>query len=252
MIDKFRIYKATQHLRERRQMLKKSSSYIINLLILLGMGIGCKQTSTDPVPDDSAYFPLQTGDYWIYQVTQETYSLTNPATKRIYQLQEKVGNSFTQNGQLFFLVEESIKPSSQSDWQINAIHTVYKNLSEVVSQESNVPTLRLVFPISSATSWNVNTYNANPDTLLSYQNDGRPFILGNQTFDRTVSVVGKNDSTLINQQKYQRVYAQNVGLIYREDASLAFCQSTPDCIGKGIISSGNRLKWELVASNRLK
>ncbi|QDK77682.1 hypothetical protein EXU85_03360 [Spirosoma sp. KCTC 42546] len=233
-------------------MLKKSSSYIINLLILLGMGIGCKQTSTDPVPDDSAYFPLQTGDYWIYQVTQETYSLTNPATKRIYQLQEKVGNSFTQNGQLFFLVEESIKPSSQSDWQINAIHTVYKNLSEVVSQESNVPTLRLVFPISSATSWNVNTYNANPDTLLSYQNDGRPFILGNQTFDRTVSVVGKNDSTLINQQKYQRVYAQNVGLIYREDASLAFCQSTPDCIGKGIISSGNRLKWELVASNRLK
>lgn len=233
-------------------MLKKSSFKLVILLILLGIGVGCNQTSTDPAPDDSAYFPLQTGDYWIYQVTQETYSLTNPATKRIYQLQEKVGNSFNQNGQLFFLVEESIKVSAQSDWQINAIHTVYKNLSEVVSQESNVPTLRLVFPISSATSWNVNTYNANPDTLLQYQNTGHPFKLGNQIFARTVSVVGDNDSTLVNQQKYQRVYAQNVGLIYRENASLAFCQSTPDCVGKGIVSSGSRQKWELVASNRLK
>ena len=232
-------------------MLKKSSFYLVFLLILVGIGVGCKQTTNDPAPDDSSYFPLQTGDYWIYQVTQETYSFTNPATKRIYQLQEKVGNSFTQNGQLFFLVEESIKLSAQSDWQVNAIHTVYKNLSEVVSQESNVPTIRLVFPISVATSWNVNTYNANPDTLLRYQNYGHPFTLGNQIFDHTVSVVGDNDSTLVNQQKYQRVYAQNVGLVYRENASLAFCQSTPDCVGKGIISSGSRQKWELVTSNRL-
>jgi hypothetical protein len=241
-----------QHLCERRQMLKKSSFPFVILLILVGISIGCQKDTTNLTPDDSAYFPLQTGDYWIYQVTQETFSLTNPATKRIYQLQEKVGNSYTQNGQLFFLVEESIKLTAQSDWQINAIHTVYKNLSEVVSQESNVPTVRLIFPISAAASWNVNTYNANPDTLLRYQNSGRPFTVGTQIFSNTISVVGNNDSTLIDQQKYQRVYAQNIGLVYRENASLAFCQSTPDCIGKGIISSGNRQKWELVSSNRLK
>ncbi|MVM40589.1 hypothetical protein GO730_27795 [Spirosoma sp. HMF3257] len=233
-------------------MLKKSSFYVGILLILVGIGGGCQKDTTNPTPDDSTYFPLQTGDYWIYQVTQETYSLTNAPVKRMYQLQEKVGNSYSQNGQLFFLVEESIKLSTQSDWQINAIHTVYKNVSEVISQESNVPTVRLVFPISSTTSWNVNTYNANPDTLLRYQNSGQSFSIGKQTFDRTVSVVGDNDSTLVDQQKYQRVYAQDIGLIYRENASLAFCQSTPDCVGKGIIASGSRQKWELVSSNRLK
>ncbi|MVM35939.1 hypothetical protein GO755_38355 [Spirosoma sp. HMF4905] len=233
-------------------MIKKSSFHFIILLVLIGIGVGCQKDTADPSPDDSAYFPLQTGDYWIYQVTQENYSLTDAATKRTYQLQEKVGNSYSQNGQVFFLVEESIKLSAQSDWQINAIHTVYKNISEVVSQESNVPTVRLVFPISAGTSWNVNTYNANPDTLLRYQNSGSPFTVGNQAFTHTVSVVGDNDSTLVNQQKYQRVYAQNIGLIYRENASLLYCQSSPDCIGKGIVSSGTRQKWELVASNRLK
>jgi hypothetical protein len=203
------------------------------------------------VPDDSAYFPLQTGDYWVYQVTQETYSLTNAPTKRTFQLQEKVGNAFTQNGQLVFQIEESIKRSEQAAWQINAIRTVYKNLSEVVSQENNVPSVNLIFPVSATTSWNVNTYNAQPDTLLRYENAGQPFTVGNRALERTVSVVGANDSTLVGLDRYRRVYAQNIGLVYRENTSFAYCQSSPDCIGKGIIASGTRQTWALTASNRL-
>ena len=234
--------------------LKSLSGRLLNaviIAILLGFAGGCQQTTSDPAPDDAAYFPLQTGDYWIYQVTQETYSLTNAATKRTFQLQEKVGNSFTQNGQLVFQLEESIKKTDQSDWQINAIRTVYKNLSEVVTQDNNVPSVNLIFPISATTSWNVNTYNARPDTLLRYENAGQPLTLSKRTFERTVSVVGANDSTLVGLDRYRRVYAQNVGLVYRENTSFAYCQSSPDCIGKGIIASGTRKIWALTASNRL-
>lgn len=220
-------------------------------MLLLCLMVDC-QTSTDPTPDGSAYFPLQTGDYWIYQVTQENYSLTSGATRLVFQLQQKIGSSFTRNGQEYFQLEESTRKSDQSDWQINAIRTVYKSLSEVVSQENNVPTLNLVFPVSATTSWNVNTYNALPDSLkLRYQNIGRPFTSGKQQFEQTISVVGPNDSTLVDAHKYQRVYAPNVGLIYRENASLAYCQTTPECIGKGIIVSGTREKWAFITSNRL-
>ncbi|MBN8820489.1 MAG: hypothetical protein J0I82_00520 [Spirosoma sp.] len=229
----------------------KSSLYQVTLLTMISLGVGCQSTNTSPTPDDSTYFPIQTGDYWIYQVTQETYTLTGAPTTRTYQLQQKISNSYTQNGQVVYQVEESIKLPTQSDWQINAIRTVYKNLSEVISQDGNVPKLQLLFPVAASTSWNLNTYNANPDTVLHYQDAGRPFKVGSQTFDHTVSVLGTNDSTLINQQKYSRVYAQNVGLVYRENTSLAYCQSTPDCIGKGIISAGSRQKWSLIASNRL-
>ncbi|AKD54563.1 hypothetical protein [Spirosoma radiotolerans] len=233
-------------------MRKRSRFY--NVLILAGLlGIvgGC-QTNNDPVPDDSAYYPLQTGDYWVYQVTEETYSLTNGATTQAYQLQQKISNSFTRNGQLFFQLEESTRQSAQNDWQISATRTVYKSLSEVVSQDNNVPTINLLFPISATTSWNINTYNGLSDTVaLQYQNIGRPFATGKLSFDRTVSVVGPNDSTLINLTKYQRVYAQNVGLVYRENTALAYCQSTPDCIGKGKIDSGTRQKWTLITSSRV-
>ncbi|ADB36631.1 hypothetical protein [Spirosoma linguale] len=232
-------------------MLKNRRRYHLSVfLVVVALLTGC-QPATDPLPDDSAYFPLQTGDYWIYQVTQETYSLTSPASTRVFQVQQKVGSSFVRNGQLVYQVEESARNSDQADWKVNAVRTVYKTLSEVVSQETNVPTVSLVFPISAATTWNVNTYNARPDTLLRYQNAGRPLTLNKRSFDNVISVVGPNDSTLIGLNKYVRMYAPNVGLVYRENTALAYCQATPDCIGKGIVTSGSRQKWTLLSTNRL-
>ena len=155
------------------------------------------------------------------------------------------------NGQLFFQVEESIKKAEGSVWQISAVRTAHKSLSEVVSQTNNVPSVNLIFPISSGSSWNVNTYNARPDSLLRYGDIGQPFSLDQRTVEQTVSVVGSNDSTLVGLDKYRRVYGPNVGLIYREDAALAYCQSSSDCIGKGIIASGTKQTWKLIASSRL-
>ena len=233
-------------------MLRKTNLYkALIFLLLVGIGAGCQTNSLDPTPDDAAYFPLETGDYWIYQVTQESYTPASSVKKSVYQVQQKISSSYTQNGQLFYLLEESTKRSEQAGWQLSSIRTVYKNLQEVVSLEHNVPTVKLVFPITSTTSWNVNTYNANADTLLRYQDTGKAFAVSKLNFDRTVSVLGADDSTLVNQERYRRVYAQNVGLVYSENVSLAYCQSTPDCIGKALIESGVKQKWELTASNRL-
>ena len=232
-------------------MLKKMGSSAVTLLILLGIGAGCREDSDNPAPDDAAYFPLQVGDYWVYQVTQETYATPSPAVNQAYQLQQKISSSYHQNGQLLYLVEESVRQTGQSAWTLSGIHTLYENLSEVVGQENNVPVIQLTFPITAATSWNANAYNTNSDTPLQYQAIGASFAVGTLGFANTVSVTGTNDSTLVNQEKHRRVYAQNVGLVYGEDWSLAFCQSSPACVGKGIIESGTKRKWELLASNRL-
>lgn len=233
-------------------MQRKHSLYkAIVYLILVGVGAGCQTNTLDPTLADSDYFPLQTGDYWIYQVTQENYTTASPVRKSVYQLQQKISSSYTQNGQLVYLLEESIKRSEQSGWQLSTIRTVYKNLREVVNLEHNVPVVKLVFPITTTTSWNSNIYNANPDTLLRYQEPGKAFAVSKLNFDHTVSVLGADDSTLVNQERYRRVYAHNVGLVFSENIALDYCQSTPDCIGKAIIESGSKQKWELISSNRL-
>ena len=232
-------------------MVRKTSLSAVLLLVLFGLCAGCNEKANDPAPDDSAYFPLQVGDYWVYQVTQEKYVAINSAVKQTYQVQEKISSSTNQNGQVVYLVEESVRQTGQSAWRLNEIHTVYKNLAEVISQENNLPVVKLAFPVRATTAWNTNAYNANPDTPLQYQDTGRLFAVGTRKFENTVSVVGTNDSTLVDQKKYLRVYAPNIGLVYREDRSLAFCQSSATCIGKGIIESGTKLTWALVAGNRL-
>ncbi|AXE21873.1 hypothetical protein DR864_28845 (plasmid) [Runella rosea] len=232
-------------------MFKKHNLWFFFLLFFLGLCEGCRQMNHEPTPDDAAFFPLQVGDYWVYQVTQEKYLAIKSSLKSSYQFQEKIKSSYLQNGQLFYLVEESTRQTEQSAWKLTGIHTVYKSLSEVVSQENNVPMIELVFPILLTTSWNSNLYNTRPDTKLQYQNQGKAYRRGPLGFDRTISVMGDNDSTLVNQSKYFRIYAPNIGLVYREDVAVAFCQSSSDCIGKGIIESGATMKWELIASNRL-
>lgn len=236
---------------KRERIVKSKIQSGIVVLVLLAVGGSCRNGATDPVPGDSAYFPLQTGDRWVYQVTQETYSSSgNPATTQ-YQLQAKISGSYRQNGQDFYILEESTRRAGQSDWQLNSLRTVYKNRSEVVSLEKNVPYVNLTFPIATGNAWNANLYNANPETPLRYQHAGRAFAVGARRFNGTVSVVGANDSTLVSLAKNRRVYAPNVGLVYREEAVLIYCQSSPACIGKGLIEGGNSLKWELVESNYL-
>lgn len=233
-------------------MLKRNTHYqALIFLIMLGIGASCQTDKADPMPDSSAYFPLDSGDYWVYQVTQETYFPATPVKKNVYQLQHRISSSYMKNGQLYFLLEESIKRSEQTGFQLSAVKTVYKNLKEVVSAERNVPLLKLFFPISPTTSWNINTYNANADTLLHYDDARKAFSVGNLKFDQTISVLGANDSTLVNLQRYRQIYAPGVGLVFSENTSLAYCQSTPDCIGKAIIESGTKQKWELLRTNRL-
>lgn len=232
-------------------MLKTISLQVVILLALAMMITSCREQVTNPVSDDSTYFPLEVGNYWIYQVTNETYVTANTPTTQSYQIQQKISSSYSLNGQLVFVIDESTRQTNQSPWKLKSIRTVYKNRLEVVDQDGNAPVVELAFPISETRSWNKNLYNTNPLALLRYQDAGRPFTIGKLNFDNTVSVLGTNDSTLVGQEKYLRVYAGSTGCVYREDRSLAFCQASPDCLGNGVVESGTIAKWVLIASDRL-
>lgn len=202
------------------------------------------------MPADLAFFPLETGDYWVYQVTEQDYSLTAAPVVRRFQVQDKVVDVFSRNGQPVYQLDRSVRPSAQAEWQTTGVRTVAATAAEVVVQEGNVPTVPLRFPVATGTFWNKNAYNNRPDSVLRYRDIGRTITVGNRLVAGTVAVVGANDSTLIGLYKRRWVYAPGVGLVYREEANLAYCQSLPACIGKAEITSGTRQTWALLASNR--
>jgi hypothetical protein len=232
-------------------MVRITSLQVVLLMALWIMNVSCREQETKPVSDDSAYFPLEVGNYWVYQVTTETYVTANTPTTQSYQIQQKISSSYILNGQVVFVIDESTRQSDQATWKLKSIQTVYKNRLEVVDQADNAPIVKLAFPVSETTSWNQNLYNTRMPSLLRYQDAGRPFSVGKLDFHDTVSVLGTNDSTLVSQEKYLRVYARSTGCVYREDRSLAFCQASPDCLGNSVVESGTIARWALIASDRL-
>ena len=75
-------------------MVKKRIFRVVFLLLLLGMSESCQQKSNEPTLEDMAYFPLQVGDYWVYQVMSEKYVSTNSSIKNVYQFEFLRSNYF--------------------------------------------------------------------------------------------------------------------------------------------------------------
>lgn len=224
-----------------------------NLLLILPLGaaltVGCRPTTPDPAPSDLAYFPLQTGDYWVYQVAQETYTPATPPVRATFQLQQRVSGSSVRNGREVFAVEEAVRPNAQAGWQVTALRTVYATPAEVVDG-GNAPVVLMAFPVAEGQAWNANRYNSERPAEWRYADVGRAFAVGSRRYEATATVVGAADSSLVSLAKNRRVYAPGVGLIFREEASLAYCQSSPACIGTGRVEAGRTLRWELVETNR--
>ncbi|TDB67502.1 hypothetical protein [Arundinibacter roseus] len=221
------------------------ATLIITLLIVC---MSCQDKDARPVVNDSAYFPLEVGNFWIYQVTTESFAAANLPVKQTFQVQQKISSSFARNGEMVFVLDESFRPNADSPWKLTSIRTVQKNRLEVIEQNDNAPVVPLTFPIDLTTFWDKNRYNTSSEKLLNYQDVARPFAVENLDFANTVTVSGSNDSTLVGQEKYLRVYAPGIGCVYREDRSLTFCQQSPTCIGKGKIESGSIERWVLISS----
>jgi hypothetical protein len=99
--------------------------------------------------------------------------------------------------------------------------------------------------MSDNLKWNKNDLNTDNETIISTKNFGNSY----QSFQNTVQVIEKEDSSLINKNVILSIYADKTGLIYKENTSIAYCQSTSDCIGSGKIDSGKSFKMKLINSS---
>lgn len=97
-----------------------------------------------------------------------------------------------------------------------------------------------MFLPSEKLAWNGNIYNNLGEDEDVLKNVNKVFKLGETTFDRAVTVVQQNDSTLVNQDKRIETYVAGVGMIYRERINVQFFSSTPTCIGKAQVDFGTR------------
>ena len=224
------------------------SQYAVKLSLIGLLGLyACTQPDTAP-QKDTDYAPVESGRYWVYAVQDERYSLTEAPILNAYFVKETIGErlSVTQDSQTYKLIRAKRNRTTDT-WKTDSIWTVQQWPDKLIRIENNTAYVKLRFPVVGGTSWNQNEYNALSASLYQYVKPGELFSLTAKSYANTVQVVSRqSDSTAISLNRRIDVYAYQTGLIFKENTALAYCQSSPDCIGKGQITSGYRQKWTLV------
>lgn len=211
--------------------------FVLQALLLLS---GCQVRDINSGTDDE-YFLLKTGNYVIYTVEEEQFSLAAPPVFRTYQLKERIDQPYTDvTGQTAYRLVRYRRATENYPWQTDSVWAVRLVNSEAIRTENGRDFVRLVLPVANQLSWDGNRYNQLGRDEYTIRNAGQPYRVQDKVFGETVTVSTQLDSTLISVKKRIDVYARQVGLIYTERVAIQFCTATPACSGRNQIDYGTR------------
>jgi hypothetical protein len=63
--------------------------------LLVTLLLSACQSTSEPLASGYEYQPLEKGNYWIYEVTEQRFLLNGTSTTQTFQLRETITNSFT-------------------------------------------------------------------------------------------------------------------------------------------------------------
>jgi hypothetical protein len=202
----------------------------------------------DIFPEGKDYFPLEVGRYVSYNVVEQKYELNEPTQITRYQLKEVIEDVFENltDGRTYKIVRYRRNATGSDNWTVWNVWTVRLHNQTIVKNEENISYVKLVFPLAEGRRWNGNIFNIFEPEEYQMKGLNRTYRFGNKTFEKTVTVQQKADSSLVNKDIRQEVFAQGVGMIYKRLDIVSYCQEAgKNCLGKAIIESGNILEMSV-------
>jgi hypothetical protein len=212
---------------------------LLSGIFLLAAIISCEKS--DDMVDMYQYYPLEAGKYYIYEVRQDIYSTgQDEPVVRTWQERDRVENATTNaEGIVTYTFSRSTRNTSGDYWQKVKEFTVQRYPDKILTNIDNQTYFSLAFPITENLQWNGNSYNNLDPEPYHYEGFNEPLTIGNQSFSKSLTVVERSDTSLINKYYGIKQYALGIGLIVDDQITYEFCQSE-DCIGSGKIESGSR------------
>jgi hypothetical protein len=205
--------------------LRKNFPYYLLFSILLSCD-SKNNVTPDTTTTDLQYFPTTIGKYVVYDVKKINFKYAQKPDTLFYQLKEVLADTFIdlEKKQAYKLEryirykrnKETLPNETDSTWKIDSVWSARVDPKQVLVYESNIPYVKLAFPLSNGKQWNGNQYNikGTENYTASTFFDFDPSI--KSQFESTIAIIQKNDSSAINKDKRVEVYAKNIGLIYVE------------------------------------
>ena len=180
------------------------------------------------------FFPLNTGNTRIYEVTRIDHSVGGTSDTINYQLKEVVGDLFTSGGEVSYRLERFIRNSAEEEWQIDSVWSARMNTYQAVVVENNIPVIKLSFPVKEDRRWDGNAMNARDYDEFKMIDVGLPYQLEDKTFASTLKMVKEDAATgIVTDNIHIEFYARGVGLIHRIDIDRRYCDEV-ECPASGI------------------
>lgn len=199
----------------------KRTALIVIISIFL---FSCKKESDTPAPVDFGYdyFPLVTGHTNYYSVTfinidsqSNVYDTTN------YYLKTEIDTPYYDNyNKLIYPINRYTKDSVTDPWIIKDVWFAYFRFFQLIVSEENVHFLKLAFPLEDNKTWNGNTFNTNEAQDYKITEYAIPYSLNGVSYDSTVTVNERDETTLINKFYRYEVYSKGTGLIELSDINI--------------------------------
>jgi hypothetical protein len=164
------------------------------------------------------YFPVNISHYIIYDADSIVYNdFTGTVDTFSFEVKHYFESEFIDNsGRTCQRIEIYKRNNDTLPWQIkhvwHSIRTEYT--AEVV--EENIRYIKLSFPVKKFKKWNGNAYNTEGEQIYKYISVDEPYANKYLYFDSTLTVLQKDDSTLINTDYAAEIYARNIGLVYKK------------------------------------
>lgn len=173
-----------------------------------------KQNTSEPlILDPYAYFPLDSGRYWIYQATFITIDAA-VSTFDTLELELKMEYSHFDDSLNAFVLQRFTRTDSSQNWSGYDVITI--NWTDLTMQwvENNLRYVKLTNPIYDSKSWDGNSYNILNDWNYYYTDLNAKFEYNTISYQQTLKVEKRDVNNVIQRQRAYEIFGENIGPVY--------------------------------------
>lgn len=183
--------------------------------------------------EDSDYYPLELGRYWVYSVDSIIFdeNAPKPIDTISFILKEVVSDTFFDlDGRMWYRIEAFERASDTLPWKLRQVLAATLHGKEGLRLENDLTFIKLLLPLTPFKSWDGNKL-FDPATIVTVSGEtiemfkyweyevlsaGVPDTINGQMFGEVATISQANSENLIELRYALEKYARGVGLVERE------------------------------------
>ena len=217
------------------------------LVLLVFLGCFACNESKEVGPETVGYdfYPLEVGQYRIYDVEEIRYLITGFDTS-VFQLREIIIDSIPSNDQITYLLRRDVRATEMDEWQSDSVWTVARTDNYLAITENNIPLIKLTFPVNADRDWDGNSLNSRGEQTYYYQSLMDALIDSIALEDQIRVIIEDIEDNITGVDLRSEVYIRGVGLAEKDYLTQKKCTASDCGADLGEVIAGRSVKQTLI------